>query len=139
MSKRTKITVGVGLIAAAIVFLMVTAFGSSSMYYLTVDEVGAKGSEIYDRPLRMSGNIDQASIQFDIAQPLLVFDLTGDKGGKVVVRYRGVKPDNMAHATQAIIEGKLHSDGTFDANKVMLSCPSKYQGRTSDGTTTPTP
>ena len=130
MSKRTKVTIGVLIIAAAIVFLMVTAFGSSSMYYLTIDEVATKGSEIYSRPLRMSGNIDQSSIQFDLAQPLLVFNMVGDKGGKVVVRYQGVKPDNMSQATQAIVEGKLQPNGTFIANKLMLSCPSKYEGRT---------
>ncbi|MHB9145305.1 MAG: cytochrome c maturation protein CcmE [Symbiobacteriia bacterium] len=129
MSKRGKVTLGVLLIAAAIVYLMVTAFGSSNMYYLTIDEVGSKGSEIYNRPVRLSGNIDQSTIQFDITKPLLVFNMVGDKGGKVVVHYEGVRPDNMSQATQAIVEGKLNPDGTFVANKLMLSCPSKYEGK----------
>lgn len=129
MTKRGKLLLGVLLIVAAIVFLMVTAFGSSNMYYLTMDEVSSKGSEIYNRPVRISGNIDQTSIQFDIAQPLLTFNMVGDKGGKITVHYQGVKPDNMSHATQAIVEGKLSPDGVFTANKLMLSCPSKYEGK----------
>lgn len=133
MTKKAKVTLGVVLIAAAVVFLMVTAFGNSSMYYLTVDEALAKGSEITGRPIRLNGGIQQNSIQFDIQQPLLTFNLTGDKGGLVKVAYKGVKPDNMAHATQAIVEGKLRQDGTFVANKLMLSCPSKYEGRTYEG------
>ena len=133
MTKKRKVTLGVLLIAAAVVFLMVTAFGNSSMYYLTVDEALAKGNEIMDRPVRLNGTIQQDSVQFDIQQPLLTFNLTGDKGGMVKVSYKGVKPDNMAQATQAIVEGKLGRDGTFVANKLMLSCPSKYEGRTYEG------
>lgn len=129
MTKKTKVTLGVLVIAAALIFLMVTAFGNSSMYYLTVDEALAKGGEIMGRPVRLNGNIQQDSVRFDIQQPLLTFNLTGDKGGLVKVQYKGVKPDNMAQATQAIVEGRLLPDGTFVANKLMLSCPSKYEGR----------
>ncbi|MGE5591644.1 MAG: cytochrome c maturation protein CcmE [Bacillota bacterium] len=133
MNKKTKVTLGVLLIAAAIVFLMITAFGNSSMYYLTVDEALAKSGEITGRPVRLNGGIQQDSVTFDIQQPLLVFNLTSETGSTLKVAYRGVKPDNMAQATQAIVEGKLLSDGTFDATKLMLSCPSKYEGRTYDG------
>ncbi len=133
MNKKTKVTLGVLLIAAAIVFLMITAFGSSSMYYLTVDEALAKGGEITGRPVRLNGGIQRGSVTFDIQQPLLVFNLTSETGSLIKVAYRGVKPDNMAQATQAIVEGKLRQDGTFEATKLMLSCPSKYEGKTYEG------
>lgn len=128
MKKQTKIYVGVGVILAAMAFLMFTAFSGSSMYYVTVDEALARGAEVQGKNIRLSGDIIQDSIQFDIKIPELKFKVRGKQGGQLTIVYNGVKPDNMVEATQAIAEGVLDSKGVFRANKLMLSCPSKYEG-----------
>lgn len=129
MKQRTKVFLGVGIILAAIGFLMFTAFSESTMYFFTVDEVLArsKGEDLRGKPVRVQGAIDQESIEFDIQKPLLRFKIKGDSGQLLQVEYVGVKPDNMKEATSAIVEGKFNDQGVIVASKLMMQCPSKYE------------
>lgn len=118
-----------GVILAAVAFLIVNAFGQGKQYYLTVDEALAQRSSLEGKPVRMSGPLDPATVSYDVSGSVLTFSVQGAGGERVSVVYRGVKPDNMDMATQAIVEGRFDGSGSFVANKVMLSCPSKYQSR----------
>ncbi len=129
MKKQTKVFVGVGIILAAIGFLMFSAFSGNQMYFFTVDEVLAKSKtqNLTGKPIRIQGAIVQESVEFDIRKPLLKFRIKGESGETVLVEYAGVRPDNMTEATSAIVEGKLNTQGTLIASKVMMQCPTKYE------------
>ncbi|MCL5677297.1 MAG: cytochrome c maturation protein CcmE [Firmicutes bacterium] len=127
MNKRTRLFIGVGVILAAIAFLMFSAFSGTTMYYYKVDEILAKGGGVTGKPLRVQGAIVPESVSFDIQVPLLKFNLRGESGGTIPVEYKGVKPDNMAQATSAIVEGRIDSKGVLVASKLLLQCPSKYE------------
>lgn len=131
MKKRTKVFVGFGVIIAAIMFLVFTAFSESSMYFLTVDEVldkSAAGS-LKNKPIRVQGAVVPESVKFDINQNLLQFQIKGDSGRTLWIRYAGLKPDNMGMAVSAIVEGKVNAHGAVEATKVMMQCPSKYEAK----------
>ncbi len=127
LKKQTRVLLAVGVILSAVAFLIVNAFGQGKQYYLTVDEALAQGSALAGKPVRMSGALDPSTVSFDLSGPVLTFSVKGQNGGLVPIVYHGVKPDNMDMATQAIVEGRFDRSGSFLANKVMLSCPSKYQ------------
>lgn len=129
MKKQTKVFIGVGVILAAIGFLMFSAFSDSTMYFFTVDEVLTKfeTKNLQGKPIRVQGAIVQESIVFDIQKPLLKFKIRGDSGQTLLVEYVGVKPDNMKEATSAIVEGKFNDQGAVVASKLMMQCPSKYE------------
>ncbi|HWR44741.1 cytochrome c maturation protein CcmE [Sporomusa sp.] len=55
------------------------------------------------------------------------FVLRDDAGEEVAVVYRGVKPDGLEQATGIVAIGK-YSNGQFLADKLLVKCPSKYQG-----------
>lgn len=126
MSKRTKVYLGVGFIVAAIGFLIFTAMQGTTMYYMTVDEALAVQRTELDKPIRMKGKIDQASVSFDIRKPLLRFQVEGENGS-LWIEFKGVKPDNMREAIDAIVEGRFNSEGIFLADTLMMTCPSKYE------------
>lgn len=148
---RAKFIFGGLLIVAAIVYLIVTSTQASAQYFVTVDELAAKGNNVLDRDVRVSGAVIGDSIQYDPQTLTLTFTVAhvpGDnkeieaQGGlsavlhaavtdpnrtRLQVLYVGPKPDLLRDEAQAIMTGKLADDGVFHADELLLKCPTKYQ------------
>jgi cytochrome c-type biogenesis protein CcmE len=148
---RMKFIIGGLLIFAAVVYLIVSSTQASAQYFLTVSELFSKGAEIQGRDLRISGAVIGDSIQYDPQTLNLTFtiaDIPGDnkqieaQGGlatvlhaavidpnreRVKVIYNGPKPDLLRNEAQAIITGKMGQDGVFQADELLLKCPTKYE------------
>ena len=146
-----KFVIGGVLILGAVVFLIWTSTAASAEYFLTVDELNAKGSNIIDKNLRVSGAVIGDSIQDDAPNLTLSFEVAhvpGDnaaletEGGlaealhqavidpsraRMKVVYVGPKPDLLRNEAQAIMTGHLAADGTFYAEELLLKCPTRYQ------------
>jgi cytochrome c-type biogenesis protein CcmE len=113
--------------AAALItfaYLIVTAMGSSTVYYLTVAELHAKGNAAYQTPTRVGGRALDGSIQHDLSAQTLKFTLV-DSTGSLPVIYQGIVPDMFGYATDghyqdAVVEGKLHPDGVFYASQIIV-------------------
>lgn len=127
-SRKAKPLIGFLVIAAAVVYLMLLGMRGSSAYYMTVNEVldaAQSGRLTEQQRIRVSGDIVGDSVRWDSKNVLLSFSIA--EGGRTVpVEYEGIKPDNFADATQAIVEGYYRS-GVVRADKLMLKCPSKYE------------
>ncbi len=150
-ANRTKFIVGGILIVSAIVYLIVSSTQANAQYFLTIDEMLQRGSEVVGRDLRISGAVIGDTIQYDPQTLALTFEVAsvpGDnaeieaQGGlaavlhqavidpnrpRVKVVYNDVKPDLLRNEAQAIITGKLGEDGIFYAEELLLKCPTKYE------------
>lgn len=148
---RIKFIIGGLLIVAAVIYLIISSTQASAQYFLTVDELNAKGSSVAGRDLRVSGAVIGDSIQYDpqtLTLSFIVAHVPGDnkeidaEGGlaevlhqavsdpsrsKMQVIYNGVKPDLLRHEAQAIMTGQLGDDGIFYAEELLLKCPTKYE------------
>ncbi|MEW5960351.1 MAG: cytochrome c maturation protein CcmE [Chloroflexota bacterium] len=125
-NKKIKFIIGGGIIALAIVYLIYNGFQSNAAYFLTVDELHSKGESVYNQTVRVSGNVDAATIDFNNRDLILAFDVTSDNGERMHVVFNGPQPDQMREGAQAILEGKY--DGQiFTAKTLMLKCPSRYE------------
>jgi cytochrome c-type biogenesis protein CcmE len=148
---RMKFIVGGLLIVAAVVYLIVSSTRASAQYFLTVDELAAKGEDVMGRDLRISGAVIGETIQYDPQTLDLTFTIAhipGDnkdieaQGGlalvlheavvdptrsRVVVVYNGPKPDLLRDEAQAIVTGEVGDDGVFYADELLLKCPTKYE------------
>jgi cytochrome c-type biogenesis protein CcmE len=146
-----KFVIGGFLILGAVVFLIWSSTVANSEYFLTIDELNAKGESIVDRNLRLTGAVLGDSIQYDAETLTLTFEiahvpgdqeLVNDEGGlaealhlavmdpsraRVTVKYIGPLPDLLRHEAQAIVTGKLGADGIFHADELLLKCPTKYE------------
>ena len=125
-NKKTKFIIGGAIIILAIAYLIYTGVQSSASYFLTVDELYAKGVEMENRTVRVSGKVDATTINFNNRDLLLAFDVMSESGQRMAVVFNGPKPDQMREGAEAILEGKY--DGkTFTAQSLLLKCPSRYE------------
>lgn len=151
MQGRGKFIIGGLLILAAIIYLIVSATQANAEYFMTVNELKAKGSSFVGRSIRISGAVVGSTIQYDPQSMNLTFDIAhvpGDNaaiemgGGlaavlhnavtdptrtRLTIVYNGPKPDLLRDEAQAIITGHLGEDGSFYADELLLKCPTKYQ------------
>jgi len=149
--KINKFVIGGVLILGAVVFLIWSATASTSEYFLTIDELHAKGPSIVDKNLRVSGAVIGDTIQYDPQTLTLTFEVahvSGDnaqletEGGlaealhqavldpsreRMTVVYIGPKPDLLRNEAQAIVTGHVDADGVFHADELLLKCPTKYE------------
>jgi len=133
-TSRTKFLVGGLIILAAVGYLIVSSFGSSAQFFLTVGELRSKGTAIVGDGVRVSGIVIGDSISYDSQNLRLEFDIVDnldDQNSPLHVIYYGPKPDLMQHEAQAIIEGVWSQDGTFyahdRADSLLLKCPTRYE------------
>jgi cytochrome c-type biogenesis protein CcmE len=133
-TSRTKFLVGGAVILIAVGYLIVSSFGSSAQYFLTIAELHDKGSNIVGDDVRVSGIVVGDSIRYDAQSLRLEFDVVDsldDLDNPLHVVYIGPKPDLMKHEAQAIIEGTWDEDGTFyahdRADSLLLKCPTRYE------------
>lgn len=125
-NKKTKFMVGGVAIALAVVYLIYTGVQSTAAYFLTVDEFYAKGEAMYDRNVRIAGDVDAETIAFNNRDLILEFDVTSDTGDRMHVVFNGPKPDQMREGAEAILEGKYDGE-VFQAQSLLLKCPSRYE------------
>jgi cytochrome c-type biogenesis protein CcmE len=124
--KRLKFLIGGGVIAIAIIYLIFTATQSTAAYFLTVEELYARGSEVYDRNVRVSGKVVEDGIDFNARDLVLRFQVAGQSGQTLPVVFNGPKPDQLRADAEAVLEGRF--DGRqFSAQTLLLKCPSKYE------------
>ncbi len=125
-NKKTKFIVGGVLITLAIAYLIYAGLASNAAYFYTVDELYAKGEAMENRTVRVAGQVDAATIDFNNRDLLLAFDVTSESGQRMAVIFNGPKPDQMREGAEAIIEGKYDGQ-TFTAQSLLLKCPSRYE------------
>ena len=125
---KPKIIIGMGIIIAALVFLIIGGFKETAVYYLTIPEVHAQESKYMGQGVRVSGYVIPESIDWDPGKIELAFTMQ-ESGDSMRVFYKNVMPDQLAEAQQVIVEGKLDPQGTLQAERIMLKCPSKYEAK----------
>ena len=149
-----KFIIGGVIIVGTIIFLMVSSLQANVQYFLTVDEVKEKQQEgdLDGRNIRVSGAVLGDSIAYDMDTLELSFtivhvpadnQLIEQDGGlasalhnavmdptrtKLDVVYSGPMPDLLQNEAQAILTGELMSNGVFEADELLLKCPTKYEG-----------
>ena len=80
------------------------------------------------RTLQVAGGLVKGSSSY--ADGALSFTIREPKTSATMrVRYRGVKPANFEEAISIVAIGRYSaSDGVMEADKLLVKCPSKYQG-----------
>lgn len=113
---------GAALIAVFLV-LGLTTFSSSMTPYVTFDEATRS-----PRVVQVMGGLEKGSSRYDTTSQTLHFNLVDPASKKVLpVSYRDVKPANFEEAVSIVAIGKYQRDA-FHAEKLLVKCPSKYQG-----------
>jgi cytochrome c-type biogenesis protein CcmE len=147
---RTKFIVGGALILAAIIFLIATSTQAGKQYYMTVEELYARGDEAVGLPASVIGAVigdtiviekGTTIIRFTVAHlpadneelealggltEALKLAVNDPKAMHLDVVYDGAPPDLLQDEAQAILTGTLGEDGIFYADELLLKCPTRY-------------
>lgn len=129
-----KFLIAGGALIALILALMVYGLMTASSYYLTVGEVQAlydqarQGDEsVLARRIRVNGEVVAGSEDWNAQEITLRFAIQDDTGAALPIVFYGPRPDNFQRAASAIVEGELLADGSFQADTLLLKCPSRYE------------
>ncbi len=82
------------------------------------------------RTVQVAGGLEQGSSSYDSEDQFLRFTLFDEESSETLrVRYEGVKPANFEDAVSIVAIGRYDATTEeFAADKLLVKCPSKYQG-----------
>jgi cytochrome c-type biogenesis protein CcmE len=144
-NSRLKFLVGGLLILGAVGYLIISGTATSARYFMTVESLMGD-TEYVGQTVRISGAVIGDTIVYDDQNLILDFTIahipdtfddlaltlhqavTDPDAPRLAVHIEGeVKPDLLQHEAQAILTGRLDSDGVFYADELLLKCPSRYE------------
>jgi cytochrome c-type biogenesis protein CcmE len=119
------------VVALAVGYMVYAAFPGNTRYFLTVSEF-MNGTEYQDgQMLRVSGKLVEGSFQRQEGTTVSQFQLTDQSGGSAAhmnASYVGVLPDLFFNPhSEIILEGSYGPDQVFEADNILVKCPSKYR------------
>jgi cytochrome c-type biogenesis protein CcmE len=121
--KQRKIWTVLGLaVIVGFVAFGAGAFKSNLTPYVSFEKARSSSGAV-----QVAGKLVEHSDRFDEANSRLVFTLENEHGQQMPVTYKGPKPGNFNEAIQVVAIGRYH-DGALEAEKLLVKCPSKYQG-----------
>ena len=113
-------------IAAALTLAFVgfglSAFQKTLTPYLSFEEATKTKGVV-----QVMGSLDKQSDRYDDKTEQLSFTLLDTNGHRMPVVYRGLRPGNFKDAISIVAIGR-YQDGRIEAEKLLVKCPSKYQG-----------
>ncbi|MBK8027427.1 MAG: cytochrome c maturation protein CcmE [Chloroflexi bacterium] len=143
-TRRLPFLIGGIVILAAVGFLIASGTIAGARFFITVDEV--VGDSAYSgQSVRVSGAVIGDTITYDAEKLLITFtvanipeqfdDLAAALNQAVnnpeatrmhVVVENTVKPELLQHEAQAIMTGRLGTDGIFYVSELNLKCPTRF-------------
>ncbi len=113
------------LIAVVLVALAV-AIGVKSFRKTVTPYIGFAEARRSSGLVQVNGVLADKQYVMKPQEQFLSFRLRDSHNEVMEVRYRGVIPANFDQATSIVAIGSYH-EGRFDAEQLLVKCPSKYQ------------
>ena len=129
MSTRGK-RIGMGVAALAILgtfgFLIYGGIGENLVYFLTPQELFARGDKAYDVPLRLGGQVVPGSVEWNAEKVDLRFRIS-DGVQTVAVHSSGAPPQMFRDGIGVVVEGRYNRAGVFESTSVMVKHSNEYR------------
>lgn len=119
-------------IVAGVLLTIAAAFGFSSFRksvtpYIAFDEARRSTGLV-----QVNGTLADKNYVLKKDEQYLEFKLKDSHGEVMPVTYHGVIPGNFDQATSVVAIGR-YQDGRFEAEQLLVKCPSKYQAEAAKG------
>jgi cytochrome c-type biogenesis protein CcmE len=115
-----KIILAVVLLAAA------AAVGVTSFKKTMTPYIGFAEARTASGLVQVNGKLADKDYVLKAQEQFLRFNLRDEQGTVMPVEYRGVIPGNLDQAVSVVAIGKYQGDH-FEAQQLLVKCPSKYQ------------
>lgn len=119
------LAIGLVLVLGGFGYLLYGGIGENLVYFLTPNELLAKGTRAYDTPVRLGGAVVANSVKWDAKALDLRFRLT-DGIKEVEVHSKGAPPQMFRDGMGVVVEGKYARNGVFESTNLMVKHSNEY-------------
>lgn len=117
---------GLGVIVVAFAWLTLGGLRDNVVFFLTPQELLAKGVEGVGKPVRLGGQVKPGSRTWDATTLDLRFVVT-DGLKEITVHSTGAPPQMFRDGMGVIVEGRAGADGVFEATSLMVKHSNEYR------------
>jgi cytochrome c-type biogenesis protein CcmE len=115
----------VGIVVLVVGYLAFSSVGNALVYYVTPTELLDRGEGGLDTTVRLGGMVEVGSITTQDDPYSLTFVLTdGDRS--ITVHTTAAPTASFREGSGAVVEGRLGSDGRFEATQVIVKHDENY-------------
>jgi cytochrome c-type biogenesis protein CcmE len=125
-SRRTIALVALTAVIGAFGYLMYGGVEENLVYFLTPNELLAKGTKVIDRPVRLGGQVVPGSVQWNADALDLRFKVT-DGTKEIAVHSTGAPPQMFRAGIGVVVEGKYNRNGVFESHSLMVKHSNEYR------------
>jgi cytochrome c-type biogenesis protein CcmE len=126
-ARRNRVAMAaVAVVVLVLVWLVWGGIDKNIVYFLTPSELLAKGTDGYDRPVRLGGLVAANTVDWKADALDLRFDVT-DGQKTVKVHSRGAPPQMFRAGIGVVLEGRYRRDGVFESSSVMVKHSNEYK------------
>jgi cytochrome c-type biogenesis protein CcmE len=113
-----------------VLLLAFAGFSLSSFKQTLTPYVSYTQAREASRVVQVAGALEKGSSSYEDARDFLYFTIKDPKTHESLrIRYKGLKPANFEDAISIVAIGQYdESTKEFEAHKLLVKCPSKYQG-----------
>ncbi len=125
--RRAALAVAVVIIVAAFGFLLYGGIDKNVVFFLTPQELLARGTAAYDVPVRLGGLVQPGSVAWDADKLDLRFVVIDSGGQAVKVHSTGAPPQMFRDGMGVVVEGRYHPNGVFESTNLMVKHSNEYR------------
>lgn len=126
LRKRLLPLAGVLAILSAFGYMLWGGIDDNLVYFLTPTELMERGQEAYGAPVRLGGQVEPGSVQWNAEALDLRFQLSD--GSRIVhVHSRGAPPQMFRDGMGVVVEGRYTRDGVFESTNLMVKHSNEYR------------
>lgn len=125
MTRRQSALVAVVVALGAFAWLLYGNLDKNIVFFLTPQELLAKGVDGYEVPVRLGGQVKPGSVHWDATTLDLRFAIT-DGAGEIAVRSKGAPPQMFRDGMGVVVEGRYERNGLFQATNLLVKHSNEY-------------
>lgn len=127
MSRQKRFVVlGATIIVATFAYLLYGGIDQNVVYFLTPQELLAKGTKGVDVPVRLAGQVKPGSVAWNDSTLELRFTIT-DGTSDIIVDSKGAPPQMFRDGMGVVVEGRYLAGGVFRCSNLMVKHSNEYR------------
>ena len=126
MTRRQTALIAVVVVLGAFAWLLYGNLDKNIVFFLTPQELLAKGVDGQGVPVRLGGQVKPGSVKLDASTLDLRFAITDGKG-EIQVRSKGAPPQMFRDGMGVVVEGRYESGGMFQATNLLVKHSNEYR------------
>ena len=127
-SKKAGAIAAVVVLLGAFAWLIWGNLDKNVVFFLTPNELLAKGTEAMNVPVRLGGQVKPGSVKWDDQSLDLRFDVVDIDGkGAIRVKSKGAPPQMFRDGMGVVVEGRFGADSVFNSTMLMIKHSNEYR------------